>query len=184
MTSEAASKPTSAAADEQRRRLFHPSLAHIPMALRFVLSGVTGNVFFMAFYNYSYAAFQSVASASRIFAVVQFLCIVVNHFLNVGIVFGWPDNYLASLSSNMPVGLASLALGAFTMDRLEQADFDGRINSWSGEKSADVQDEEEEKKGGFYASIVVMIVTGVFNYVALNIVNAPSKDKKAKEKEL
>mmetsp|Transcript_9834 Transcript_9834/g.27546 ORF Transcript_9834/g.27546 Transcript_9834/m.27546 type:complete len:170 (-) Transcript_9834:141-650(-) len=162
-------------------RLFHPTLALLPMPLRFVLSGVTGNVFFMTLYNWAYAAFQSVAPASTVFSVVQFLCIIVNHFLNVGIVFGWPEQYLTSLMSNMPVGLASLALGAFTMGRLEAADFDSKAQKWLGTDSSD--NDDDEMKGGFFCSIVVMIVTGLFNYVALNIVNSPTKGTK-KEKKL
>jgi len=150
------------------------------MPMRFVLSGVTGNVFFMTLYNWAYAAFQSVAPASTVFSVVQFVCIIVNHFLNVGIVFGWPEHYLSSLMSNMPVGLASLALGAFTMGQLEAADFDGTVQQFLGIVSDSA---DNATKGGFYSSIIVMIVTGLFNYVALNMVNAPAKGMK-KEKEL
>mmetsp|Transcript_39040 Transcript_39040/g.79610 ORF Transcript_39040/g.79610 Transcript_39040/m.79610 type:complete len:173 (-) Transcript_39040:187-705(-) len=155
-------------------RMFHSSLRLLPMPVRFVLSGVSGNVFFMAFYNWAYASFQTIASASRIFSVVQFMCIVVNHALNMGIVFGWPENYVSSLMSNMPVGLVSLALGAFCMEKLEEASFDEKVNDWLGDAKSD----NDDQKGGFYASLVVMLVTGIFNYVALNIVNSSPVGKK------
>ena len=163
-------------------RLFHPILANIPLPIRFVLSGVTGNVFFMAAYNMAFQRFQSVASASAIFAVVQFACIIVNHLLNVGIVFGWPDNYFASLMSNMPIGLTSLAMGSFGAGYLERINFDDQVLVFLSQEVND----ETEAKGGFYSSLVVMGATGIFNYVALNIVNkAPSNENNVdKNKEL
>eukprot|EP00957_Ditylum_brightwellii_P066110 5014933-Ditylum_brightwellii.AAC.1 len=154
------------------------------MPIRFALSGLVGTIFFMGFYNWAYATFQSVASASQVFAVVQFLCIIVNHFLNVGIIFGWPSNYIGSLMSNMPVGLISLGLGAFSMDQMEKADFDGKMGDLLGFGGSSIANDGGEEKGGIFSSIAVVAITGVFNYVALNIVNAPPPESKEPEKEL
>ena len=130
----------------------------------------------MFVYNTALATFQPLASASVIFAAVQFCCIILNHFLNVGIVFGWPASYITSLMSNMPVGLSALVLGAATTSMLEQVEFDSRVNTILGY----VEDELEEAKGGFWGSIAVMAVTGAFSFFALNFVNAkgPSDDDK------
>uniref|UniRef100_A0A7S2DWY2 Uncharacterized protein n=1 Tax=Helicotheca tamesis TaxID=374047 RepID=A0A7S2DWY2_9STRA len=155
-------------------KLFHPALAQLPVPIRFMVSGLVGTIFFMGFYNRAYAAFQSVASASQVFAVVQFLCIIVNHFLNVGIIFGWPESYMKSLMSNMPVGIVSLGLGAFSMGQMEKMDFDAKMEELVGFAGSSPGDDGEEEKGGLFSSIAVVIITGVFNYVVLNIINAPS----------
>lgn len=160
--------------------LFHPLLEEIPLPFRFILSGVVGNGIFMFVYNTALKAFQPLASASVIFAVVQFCCIILNHFLNIGIVFGWPVNYVTSLMSNMPVGLSALVLGAATTSLLDQIDFDGRVNAVLGY----IEEEMEGEKGGFWGSIAVMAVTGVFSYLALNFVNASSGGKPGDKKEL
>eukprot|EP00549_Striatella_unipunctata_P026258 CAMPEP_0118701950 /NCGR_PEP_ID=MMETSP0800-20121206/17578_1 /TAXON_ID=210618 ORGANISM="Striatella unipunctata, Strain CCMP2910" /NCGR_SAMPLE_ID=MMETSP0800 /ASSEMBLY_ACC=CAM_ASM_000638 /LENGTH=99 /DNA_ID=CAMNT_0006603013 /DNA_START=168 /DNA_END=467 /DNA_ORIENTATION=- len=99
----------------------------------------------------------------------------------MSIVFGWPDNYVASLTSNLPVGLTSLALGAFTTSTLDTLKFDFHVNSYLGYIVEKIEDAEEE--GGFWVSIAVMAITGVFSYVALNLVNK-KEDADEKKKEL
>ena len=165
---------TKADARDAPVRLFHSSLALIPTPFRFILSGVLGNVFFMGAYNTTYKALHKSwhLSATRVFAIVQFVCIIVNHFLNVGLVFGWPSNYLASLLSNMPVGLLSLALGAWLAGYLEEINFD----DWAEDQLDWKTDDPNEEGKSFYSSVAVMLATGVFNYIALNLVNSRSSD--------
>lgn len=163
-------------------RLFHPVLESIPLPIRFVISGVTGNAVFLMVYNAALASFRHAGfSASTIFSVVQFGCIILNHWLNVGIVFGWPSKYFNSLMSNMPVGLTSLVLGAWLADRLEAIRFDYELKIWMGVMEAEAET-DVEAAGTLFASLVVMAVTGVYNYVVLNIVNkAPAAEESSKE---
>lgn len=163
-------------------KLFHPVLNDIPLPVRFAISGIVGNGIFMLVYNLSLQSFQQFAGAGTIFAIVQFGCIILNHFLNVGIVFGWPKDYLTSLLSNMPVGLSALVLGALTTSTLDLIDFDYKVNSVFGLIEEETQNEEE--KSGFWGSIVAMAVTGIFSYVALNVVNKSSSSDVGKKKEL
>lgn len=160
-------------------KLIHPMLEQVPNVIRFVMSGVIGNVFFMFAYNRAYAIFSSQLDASVIFSVVQFFCIILNHFLNVSLVFGYPDNYIASLLSNMPVGLSSLAIGAGTTSWLQKSDFDETLNDWFSMES-----DESGEAGSFWTSLAVMAITGIYNYVVLNIVNKPSTGKEEGKKEL
>lgn len=160
-----------------KSRLLHPILNEIPVPFRFVLSGVIGNAIFIAAFNMALNAFQEVTSASVVFAVVQFFCIILNHFLNVGIVFGWPDHYLTSLMTNMPVGITSLMLGAGLTSKLDEWDFDAMVNEFLQRDAIS----EDGQKGGFWVSIAVMTATGIFNYIALNIVNS-TKDEKTDDK--
>lgn len=164
----------STATKSTQSRLFHPFLENVPLPIRFVISGVTGNAIFLIVYNMALSALKSAYDAGVIFSVVQFGCIVLNHFLNVGIVFGWPENYLSSLLSNMPVGLTSLALGAWLAGSLERNQFDFQVKLALGL----LQEGEEEAAGGLLSSIAVMSVTGVYNYVVLNIINKPGEDRK------
>lgn len=148
-------------------RLFHPILEDIPLPIRFVISGVTGNAIFLILYNTALHSFQSVYDAGTIFAVVQFGCIILNHWLNVGIVFGFPNNYLSSLASNMPVGLTSLALGAWLANACAHVQLDQRVREWMMGSTTTVTDDA----GGLASSVVVMAVTGIFNYIVLNLIN-------------
>lgn len=148
-------------------QLFHPSLREIPLPFRFAISGIIGNGIFMAVYNLSLNAFRHMVGASIIFGIVQFGCIILNHFLNIGIVFGWPEQYTSSLMSNMPVGLSALCLGAVTTSLMETIELDAKVNAMLGYESIE--------ESGFWGSIAVMVVTGVFSYLALNFVNAPVK---------
>ena len=173
-------KPVSspAPAPSSSSRLFHPLLEDIPLPIRFVISGVTGNAIFLMVYNMALSALKEFYDAGIIFSVVQFGCIILNHFLNVGIVFGWPDNYLTSLLSNMPVGLTSLALGAWLAGTLERNQFDFQIKFGLGL----LAEGEEDLAGGLLASIAVMSVTGVYNYIVLNLINNPKSGNEEDEK--
>ena len=179
-TTEAPKNDIKATTNDDELWLLHPQLHQLPTPLRFLISGVLGNFCFVLSYNWAFRVFRSMTSAARIFAGVQFGCIILNHLLNISIVFGWPDDYWSSLASNMPVGLISLALGSFCTGFLDQREFDRRVQEWL------VGNSNNDSGGSFYTSIVVMTITGVFNYVALNIVNAKKGKKKddQKEKEL
>ena len=157
-------------------------LKNVPLVVRFVLSGVIGNACFMSAYNRAFGLFSSKLDASVIFAVVQFFCIILNHFLNVSLVFGYPDNYLSSLLSNMPVGLSSLALGALTTSWLQKSKFDETLQAWFVNLTR--REDDGSGEGSFWTSIAVMAITGIYNYTVLNIVNKPSTSEKEEKKEL
>ena len=157
-------------------RLFHPLLEDIPLPVRFVISGVTGNAIFLILYNTALHSFQSIYDAGTIFAVVQFGCIILNHWLNVGIVFGFPTNYLSSLASNMPVGLTSLALGAWLANACAHVQLDQRVREWMIGSTTTVTDNNNDDAGGLASSVVVMAVTGIFNYTVLNLINSNSNN--------
>lgn len=169
------SSKASAGNNDNDIKLLHPMLHQIPVLIRFIISGVTGNLIFLVAYNTTLSMVKGYP-ASTIFAVVQFFCIILNHWLNVSIVFGWPANYLGSLMANTPVGLSSLALGTFTTGYLEGVEFD----LWLAEQVWFLNP-EEAVVGGLATSIFVMALTGVYNYVALNIVNASSGSKKTSD---
>lgn len=149
-----------------KSQLLHPSLDTIPLGLRFLLSGVVGNVCFMVAYNTAIKAFRHVVDVSVIYGIVQFLCIILNHFLNISLVFGWPPNYLKSLLANMPVGLSSLLLGAVMTSWLDRANFDQFLGKMLFESF--------DENSGFFTAIAIMVVTGVYNFVLLNLVNKSS----------
>mmetsp|Transcript_38475 Transcript_38475/g.42547 ORF Transcript_38475/g.42547 Transcript_38475/m.42547 type:complete len:164 (+) Transcript_38475:163-654(+) len=160
-------------------KLIHPIFEKVPLVIRFVLSGVVGNGCFMIAYNATYRVLQM--DASIVFAIVQFFCIILNHFLNVSLVFGYPENYTKSLLANMPVGLSSLAMGAFLASYLEKSGFDTDVHNFMHtllkKEEEDIVDEEG---GSFYTSIAVMLATGIYNFIVLNIINKPA-DKEKKE---
>lgn len=97
---------------------------------------------------------------STIYAVVQFCCIVVNHALKCGIVFGWPFHYTKSCFGTkhvMPVGLSALLLGAVSIKCMDRMELDATMERmlvgvlWNSNKQKEesvlVEEEEEEKEG-------------------------------------
>lgn len=95
------------------------------------------------------------------------------------LVFGWPNNYLASLLSNAPVGLTAMAIGSVLTGFLSKMEFDIMVENWMANQFGTKKPEEEEE-GEFYASLVVMVVTGVWTYILSTYVNSTSDDKSAK----
>lgn len=157
----------------------YSQVSNLPLLARFGLSGILGNGIFVAVYNWSIYIFDDLASTFAIYSVVYALSIPLNHFLNCGLVFGFPPQgkYLRNLASNVPVGLSTLVVGAVSTTYLEKAGFEDMVVSFlSGSKQV-VEEEPEEKMGEqFYISLVVLIITGIWSFVLLNIVNAPQEE--------
>ena len=95
--------------------------------------------------------------------------------------FGWPDNYFANLASNAPVGLSAMAVGTVLTGFLSKIEFDGKVESWMAQFSGSPIEEKEEE-GEFYASLVVMVVTGVWTYLLCMYVNSSGDEKKGSKK--
>jgi hypothetical protein len=66
--------------------------------------------------NLSASTFEPMGySASTIYAVFHLSYIPVGHALQCLLVFGWPNDYVLSLMSNAPIGLAAMAIGTIRL---------------------------------------------------------------------
>jgi hypothetical protein len=135
----------------------------------------------MTGYNLSILHFEHLGySPSTIYAIFYMLYIPVGHFLGCIFVFGWPDNYVANLLSNAPVGLSAMAVGTVLTGFLSSIEFDAKVEAWSSQLMGTIPEEKEEE-GEFYASLVVMVVTGVWTYLLCMYVNASGEKKSTKK---
>jgi ABC-type transport system involved in multi-copper enzyme maturation permease subunit len=156
-------------------------LNQISQTIRFFANGILSQTLFMAGYNLSVLHFEHLGyPASTIYAVFYMLYIPIGHLLGCLLVFGWPNNYLASLLSNAPVGLTAMAIGSVLTGFLSKMEFDIMVENWMANQFGTKKPEEEEE-GEFYASLVVMVVTGVWTYILSTYVNSTSDDKSAKK---
>ena len=69
-------------------------------------------------------------------------------------------------------------LGAGLTSKLDEWDFDAMVNEFLQRDAIS----EDGQKGGFWVSIAVMTATGIFNYIALNIVNSTKNKRKMKNR--
>ena len=176
---------TTMSKQQQQPKLLHPLLNDIPQQIRFALQGTISNVIFMAAYNYAISIFHTTYEAATIYALVYLAFIPISHLLSVLIVFGWPNDYLKSLLSNCPIGLAAIPLGSACTAYLDNIEFNSKVESIlsSLTTGAVVQDEDSDTSE-FYSSLVVMAVTGIFTYVASVYVNSSPSTIKDDKKEL
>jgi len=129
-------------------------------------------------YNQSISTFEPYGyTPSTIYAVFYLLYIPIGHFLGCMLVFGWPDNYVVNLMSNAPVGLSAMVIGTLLTGFLSGIEFDSKVQSWVDQFNGTLEEKEVEESE-FYASLVVMVVTGVWSYVACMYVNSPSESAK------
>lgn len=177
-------------------KLLHPILHRVPLHFRFGLNGFLSNVLFMIAYNKAVVAFEQKASSSTIYATVYLIFIPISHAIISLLVFGWPERYVRSLMSNVPVGLTAIVLGAALTAYLDEIEF----NVWVAEAvteyrnllgsagnisttapTASVVKEVSRGGGEFYSSLFVLIVTGVWTFVLSVMVNAPPESSEKKE---
>ncbi|KAL3798583.1 hypothetical protein HJC23_011887 [Cyclotella cryptica] len=155
------------------------SLNQISQTVRFFANGFLSQFLFMAGYNLSVLHFEHLGyAASTIYAVFYMLYIPVGHFLGCIFVFGWPENYISSLLSNAPVGLTAMAIGSMLTGFLSRIEFDIMVESWMAYQFGTDPPNKSEDDGEFYASLVVMVVTGVWTYLLSTYVNSAGADKK------
>lgn len=127
-------------------------------------------------------------SPSSIYAIYYALYIPVGHFQTCIFVFGWPENYIKSLMSVVPIGLSAMVLGTVTTTILEKVDFDVKCDTFLetfvyslvyGENSRKLSVDDEEAST-LYSSVFVMVATGLWTFALTSIVM--SKPKEATEK--
>ena len=85
---------------------------------------------------------------------------------------------MGNLLSNAPIGLSAMAVGTVLTGFLSNIDFDAKLESFLG---IDTLGEKEEDEGEFYASLVVMVVTGVWTYLLCMYVNSSGEEKSPKK---
>mmetsp|Transcript_12306 Transcript_12306/g.25262 ORF Transcript_12306/g.25262 Transcript_12306/m.25262 type:complete len:147 (+) Transcript_12306:398-838(+) len=132
----------------------------------------------MVGYNVSVAHFEPLGyPASTIYAVFYLLYIPVGHALTSMFVFGWPEDYLPSLAANAPIGLTAMAIGSMLTGFLSKVGFDAMVEDWK-ESFLGIVPSQKSEEGEFYASLVVMVVTGVWCYVLSLYVNSAKPEDK------
>ena len=151
--------------------------------MRFGAQGVIGNVLFLVLYNGAVGYLEDVYAASTIYSLVFFWYIPVGHAISSMLVFGWPSPYLPSLLKNYPIGLTTMALGAFTTAYLDDVQFNESCEDFI---RAHLQfmapmSTDEDDKGEFYSSLLVSILTGVWSYALSVWVNSSSQKNTASD---
>ncbi|KAL3776195.1 hypothetical protein ACHAW5_008558 [Stephanodiscus triporus] len=154
-------------------RLIHESLHIISQSIRFLAIGVVSQGLFMTGYNFSLSTLEPLGySASTIYAMFYTFYIPVGHLLQCFFVFGWPDEYLPSLMSNVPIGLTAMAIGTALTAFLSKVRFNATAEDWISLALGTEPRDRSKDEGEFYSSLVVMIATGVWCYVLSLYVNA------------
>lgn len=164
--------------------LLHRVLLHIPLHIRFGMNGILSNVLFMAAYNYAIATLPpDFLSASTIYSTVYLIFIPISHLMVSLLVFGWPERYLQSLLSNLPVGITAIALGAALTAYLDSIEFNSTVANYIMDNFQFSQmpprtKEMEHQRGEFYSSLVIIFVTSLWTYILSVYVNSsPGKTK-------
>eukprot|EP00581_Thalassiosira_minuscula_P018168 CAMPEP_0183715452 /NCGR_PEP_ID=MMETSP0737-20130205/9664_1 /TAXON_ID=385413 /ORGANISM="Thalassiosira miniscula, Strain CCMP1093" /LENGTH=80 /DNA_ID=CAMNT_0025944547 /DNA_START=349 /DNA_END=591 /DNA_ORIENTATION=+ len=75
-----------------------------------------------------------------------------------------------------------MAIGTALTGFLSKMEFDGMVDDWMASAFGTPHPPKEEE-GEFYASLVVMVVTGVWSYVLSQYVNAAKEPEKKGEKD-
>mmetsp|Transcript_12374 Transcript_12374/g.15435 ORF Transcript_12374/g.15435 Transcript_12374/m.15435 type:complete len:190 (-) Transcript_12374:3164-3733(-) len=172
---------------EGKQRLIHSSLLQIPQPIRFLAAGALSQLIFLTGYTTSLHHLESQLSASSVYAIISLLYIPVGHAITCLFVFGWPNPYLRSLLSTVPIGLSTMALGTVSTGLFFSIGFDEKmddflINNFGALYWGDK--EGEAHLDGRYSSIVVMIITSIWSYVATMAVMGEAPKNKDEEVEL
>ena len=98
----------------------------------------------------------------------------VGHALTCLLVFGWPKPYLPSLIGTSPIGLSCMVIGTFLTGYLHKIKFDrivqGYLELFPLLMPMKKSDDENKEASGTFSSVVVIIVTGLFTYIATDFV--------------
>lgn len=179
-------------------RLMHPFLLKIPMQIRYVIYGTLSSALFMVIYNTAVEKFSDRYVPSTIYAAAYLIFIPIQHAMAAAMVFGWPDRYFPSLTSNVPIGLTAIALGAYLTAYLDQIKFNDDVDNmakamgwWKVAATAAVNAHNNNKGDGnnnnsgskneYYTSFFVLIVTSFWSFLLSVIVNAPAETVEKKE---
>ena len=167
------------------------------MQVRYVIYGTLSSALYMVLYNKAVEIYGHLYVPSTIYAAVYCIFIPIQHAMAACMVFGWPDRYFASLTSNVPVGLSAIALGAYLTAYLDQIKFDDDVanmlealgwwnlaaassNNGSG-KDEDGSNSSNNNKNEIYTSFFVLIVTSFWSFILSVFVNAPAEEPDKKE---
>lgn len=162
-------------------RLIHPFLNKIPLHVRFGLNGLLSNILFMIAYNAAVHSFQKIP-APTIYSTVYLIFIPLQHLMTSLLVFGWPDRYIPSLMSNVPIGLTAIALGSAMTACLDKYQFNEQIEEWirNNFTFSHMPPRTAAEKSEFYSSLLVLFVTSVWTFILSVCINSPAtiSDKK------
>jgi len=123
---------------------------------------------------------------STIYAGTYLVFIPIQHAMAAGLVFGWPDRYLPSLTSNIPIGLTSIALGSYLtawLDHMKFNEYMENIINALGlfEDSKDNSKDDSKGSDEFYSSLFVLVLTSFWSFLLSVFVNAPAEASDKKE---
>jgi hypothetical protein len=163
------------------------------MQVRYLVYGTLSNALFLLFYNWAVTYFGYLYVNSTIYAGTYLVFIPIQHAMASCMVFGWPQRYLPSLTSNVPIGLTAIALGSYLTAFLDRKDFDEtaeqfvrqlRVVAANDATPAPTKssiNNEESTNGEFYTSLVVLIVTSFWSFILAVIVNSPAETSEKKQ---
>jgi len=181
------SNENKAAATAPNIRLIHPFLLRVPMQIRYTVYGALSSALFMVMYNEAVEQLGNIYVPSTLYAATYLVFIPIQHAMASTMVFGWPDRYLPSLTSNVPIGLTAIALGAWLTAYLDQVDFDESVESllvnMGLTKLPTPNDNKppEENSSEFYTSFFVLVVTSIWSFLLSVLVNTPGETPDKKE---
>ena len=145
----------------------------------------------MVLYNKAVEVYGHFYVPSTIYAAVYLIFIPIQHAMAAAMVFGWPDRYFASLTSNVPVGLSAIALGAYLTAYLDQIKFNDDVanmlevlgwwNLAAVANSNNGKDGDGSNKNEIYTSFFVLVITSFWSFILSVFVNAPAEEPDKKE---
>ena len=159
-------------------------LLKIPMQVRYSIYGVLSSALFVLLYNAAVARLQLRFVPSTIYAATYLVFIPIQHAMAACMVFGWPDRYLPSLTSNVPIGLTAIALGSYLTAYLDRIDFNESVEDFlrsMGILRPPTADNKPAEHNEFYTSFLVLVVTSLWSFILSVLVNAPSETPDKKE---
>lgn len=150
------------------------------MQVRFGLYGTLSSVLFLKMYNVSVYYLEYKYVPSTIYAGVYLIFIPMQHAMAALIVFGWPERYIPSLMSNVPIGLTAIALGAYLTAYLDQIGFNESVEDMVRSYNLMKWIPEAASNGEFYSSMFVLAVTSFWTFVLTVLVNSPTETSEKK----
>jgi hypothetical protein len=161
------------------------------MQVRYLVYGTLSNALFLLMYNWAVTYFGYLYVPSTIYAATYLVFIPIQHAMASCMVFGWPQRYIPSLTSNIPIGLTAIALGSYLTAYLDRVDFDDSAEDLVRQLRVVTADgaaaptkasvNKESTNGEFYSSLVVLIVTSFWSFILAVIVNSPTETSAKKE---
>ena len=141
----------------------------------------------MVIYNIAVEKYGHLYVPSTIYAVAYLIFIPIQHAMASCMVFGWPDRYFPSLTSNVPVGLSAIALGSYLTAYLDHRKFNEAVENmvqargwWKVAPTSNVSS-KGDSKNEFYTSLFVLVVTSIWSFLLSVFVNAPAETPDKKE---